>query len=353
MFAVNALNALTRIYPSLALTQRQPGEAQFLAGLEPGQQIRAKVQASLANGEFMVALDMADGQALHMRLPPGVRSGDLLNLVFVSHHPRPTFALTADAPPAGISSFLSGTGRFIDSLLQRSSSPGSAGPLSSAAPFQFPLLATPPTDGTALARSLASALGRSGLFYESHQAQWVMGTRSLADLLLEPQAGLSALTGKLSGADADSRGDAVAGAYKNITNAADASDPVHPAAMALVRQQLEVFETRQFAWQGVAWPGQSIAWDAAEEAPQGPEDQEGSNQPTSGAWKTRLRLTMPNLGQITANLRLDALGIEVRLAAVDAGTAAVLRTGATPLANGLESAGIKLLGMRVDLDHEA
>lgn len=353
MSALNALSALTRIFPTPASTQREPGETRFLGRLESGQHMRATVQTSLANGEFMVALDMADGQALHMRLPPGVRSGDLLNLVFVSHHPRPTFALTADAPPAGISSFLSGTGRFIDSLLQRSSSPGSSRPSSSAAPFQFPLLATPPTDGTALARSLASALGRSGLFYESHQAQWVMGTRSLADLLLEPQAGLSAPPGKLSGADADSRGDAVAGAYKNITDAADASDPVHPAAMALVRQQLEVFETRQFAWQGVAWPGQSIAWDATEEASQGQEDQEGSNQPTSGAWNTRLRLTMPNLGQITANLRLDARGIEVRLAAADAGTAAVLQAGAAPLASGLESAGIKLLGMGVDLDHEA
>lgn len=353
MSALNALSALTRISQSPASTQREPGEARFLARLEPGQHMRATVQTSLANGEFMVALDMADGQALHMRLPPGVRSGDLLNLVFVYHHPRPTFALMADSPPAGISSFLSGTGRFIDSLLQRSSASGSTEPLSSVAPFQFPLLATPPTDGTVLARSLASALGRSGLFYESHQAQWVMGTRSLADLLLEPQAGLSALMGKLSGADADSKSDAVVGAYKNMTDAAEASDPVHPAAMALVRQQLEVFETRQFAWQGVAWPGQSIAWDAAEEAPQGPEDQEGSNQPTSGAWNTRLRLTMPNLGQITANLRLDARGIEVRLAAIDAGTAAVLRIGATPLANGLESAGIKLLGMRVDLDHEA
>ncbi len=353
MSALSALSALTRIFPTPASTQREPGDTRFLAGLEPGQQIKPKVQASLANGEFMVALDMADGQALHMRLPPGVRSGDLLNLIFVSHHPRPTFALKADAPPAGISSFLSGTGRFIDSLLQRSSSPGSAGPLSGTAPFQFPLLATPPADGTALARSLASALGRSGLFYESHQAQWVMGTRSLADLLLEPQAGLSVLTGKLSGADTDSKSYAVAGAYKNITDAADASDPVHPAAMALVRQQLEVFETRQFTWQGVAWPGQTIAWDATEETSQGPGDQEGSNPPTLGTWNTRLRLTMPNLGQITANLRLDAHGIDVRLAAVDAETADVLRAGGVPLASGLESAGIKLLGMGVDLDHEA
>lgn len=351
MFASNAINALTRIYPSLALTQRPPGEAQLFARLEPGQRLRATVQTSLAHGEFMVALDMADGQALHMKLPPGVRSGDLLNLVFVSHQPRPTFALAANAPPTGVSSLLSETGRFIDNLLQRSTFPRSSATSSSATPFHFPLLATPPTDGAGLALSLASALGRSGLFYESHQAQWVMGTRSLAELLLEPQARLSALPLKLSDADAGSKVAAGAGAY--TTNAAEVADPVNPAAMALVRQQLEVFETRQFAWQGVAWPGQSIAWEATEEASQKHEKPEGPNEQSSAAWKTCLRLTLPNLGQITANLRLDARGVEIRFAAVDPETAAVLRGGATPLASGLESAGIKLLGMGVDLDQEA
>lgn len=348
MFASNAINALTRIYPSLALTQRPPGEAQFLARLETGQRLRATVQTSLANGEFMVALDMADGQALHMKLPPGIRSGDLLNLVFVSREPRPTFALATNAPPAGVSSLLSETGRFIDNLMQRSSFPGNSAMLSSAAPFHFPLLTTPPADGAGLALSLASALGRSGLFYESHQAQWVAGTRSLAELLLEPQARLSVLPLKLSDADAGSNVAAAAEAY--TTGAADAADPVNPAAMALVRQQLEVFETRQFAWQGVAWPGQSIAWEGAEEASQKPEE---SNESAYAAWKTRLRLTLPNLGQITANLRLDARGIEVRFAAADPGTADVLQGGAAPLASGLESAGIRLLGMGVDLDQEA
>ena len=299
----------------------------------------------------MVALDRADGQALHMKLPPGVRSGDLLNLVFVSHQPRPTFALAANTPPAGVSSLLSETGRFIDNLLQRSSFPGSSAMLSSAAPFHFPLLATPPADGAGLALSLASALGRSGLFYESHQAQWVTGTRSLAELLLEPQARLSALPLKLADTDAGSKAAAAAGTY--ATAATEVVDPVNPAAMALVRQQLEVFETRQFAWQGVAWPGQSIAWEAAEEAPQKQEEPEGSSEPVPAAWKTRLRLTLPNLGQITANLRLDARGVEVRFAAADPETAAVLRGGAAPLASGLESAGIKLLGMGVDLDQEA
>lgn len=363
---MSALSALTRIYPGLALMRHQPGDVQFLAGLVPGQRLRATVQSSLANGEFMVALDArnaASGQTLHMRLPAGVRSGDMLNLIFVSREPQPTFTLTADALPAGVSSRLSETGRLIDSLLRHPVFPSGSAALSSANPFRFPLLATPPADGADLARSLASALGRSGLFYESHLAQWLAGTRSLAELVLEPQARLSGQPIRFS--DADPRLNTAVATPDDATDAADpgfvseASDPVHPAAVALVRQQLEIFEMRHFAWQGEAWPGQPITWEVVEEAPQKREEREESDQPSAAAWQTRLRLTLPNLGVVTASLRLDTRGLEemsgvdVRLTAAEPVTAAALRAGVTPLTNGLEAAGIKLLGMGVDLDEEA
>lgn len=364
MFAFNALNALTRIYPGLALARRQSGDAQLLAGLEPGQRLRATVQNSLANGEFMVALDARDardtgsGQTLHMKLPAGVSSGDVLNLIFVSREPQPTFTLTTEAPPAGVFSRLSETGRLIDSLLRHPVFPSGSATLSSATSFHFPLLATPPANGADLARSLESALGRSGLFYESHLAQWVAGTRSLAELLLEPQARLSGQPIRFF-ADAESNAAVtVQNSIADATLASEVPDPVHPSAMALVRQQLEAFEMRHFSWQGVAWPGQTIAWEALEEAPQEQEGREGLDQPPA-AWQTRLRLTLPNLGVVTASLRLNARGtgemsgVDVRLTAAEPMTAAALRAGVAPLANGLEAVGIKLLNMGVDLDEEA
>lgn len=369
---MSALSALTRIYPGLALTRHQPGDVQFLAGLEPGQRLRATVRSSLANGEFMVALDArnaAAGQTLHMKLPAGVRSGDMLNLIFVSREPQPTFTLMADALPAGVSSRLSETGRLIDSLLRHPVFPSGSAALSSANPFHFPLLATPPADGAGLARSLASAVGRSGLFYESHLAQWLAGTRSLAELVLEPQARLSGQPIRFSDADTQlNTAAAIPDDAVDVVDAADAvgpgfvseaSDPVHPAAVALVRQQLEIFEMRHFAWQGETWPGQTITWEVVEEAPQKREEREESDQPSAAAWQTRLRLTLPNLGAVTASLRLDTRGlgemsgVDVRLTAAEPVTAAALRAGVMPLTNGLEAAGIKLLGMGVDLDEEA
>lgn len=57
-----------------------------------------------------------------------------------------------------------------------------------------PLLATPPSSGaegtTALSNALAKLVDQSGLFYESHLAQWVTGQRPLSALLQEPQATL-------------------------------------------------------------------------------------------------------------------------------------------------------------------
>ena len=51
-----------------------------------------------------------------------------------------------------------------------------------------------------LAASLSKALSTSGVFYESHQSQWVLGERPVGDLLNEPQGKLSlALRGEQSG----------------------------------------------------------------------------------------------------------------------------------------------------------
>ncbi|WP_432262680.1 flagellar hook-length control protein FliK [Cupriavidus sp. TMH.W2] len=53
-----------------------------------------------------------------------------------------------------------------------------------------PLLAAAPTAASAqaAAAALADTLGQSGLFYESHLAQWVAGARELSGIRQEPQA---------------------------------------------------------------------------------------------------------------------------------------------------------------------
>ncbi len=354
MSAINPLNEVVQVHSSGSSFHRQPGYAAFLAGLEAGRHLRASVQSRLPNGEFLVtvgAKDMADAQLLHMRLPADIRPGDALNLVFVSRNPRPTFMLMAEPSSAAVSVPLSKTGRFISDLLSRSTPSGNLTTLSGTAP----LLAAPPADGVQLAAILARMLGQSGLFYESHQAQWIAGERPLAELLLEPQAPLFGLRARLPdpGAQSNTNVSIMTGMARDV--AADTSAPVHPDALALVRQQLEVFETRHITWQGVAWPGQKFEWEIFEEksADTGePSEFNESDEPghAHAAWQTCLNLTMPNLGQVSASLRFDARGVEIRLTTLSPVTAFMLRAGATPLANGLDSAGINLRGMGVELD---
>ncbi|MEO8992783.1 MAG: flagellar hook-length control protein FliK [Nitrosospira sp.] len=352
MSAINPLNEVVQVRASGSSLHRQPGYTAFLAGLEAGRHLRASVQSRLPNGEFLVTVsagDMADAQPLHMKLPADIRPGDALNLVFVSRNPRPTFVLMAEPSSAAVSVPLSDTGRFISDLLSRSTPPGSLTTLSGTAP----LLSAPPADGVQLAVILARTLGQSGLFYESHQAQWIVGERPLAELLLEPQAPLFGLRARLPDQAVQPNAPTMAGMTRD--HAVNANTPVHSDALTLVRQQLEVFETRHISWQGIAWPGQKVEWEVFEEksadADQSGEfDESGEPGHTHAAWQTSLNLTMPNLGQVSANLRFDAHGVEIRLTTASPVTAFMLRAGATPLANGLDSAGINLRGIGVELD---
>jgi hypothetical protein len=374
MLALDALNALARISPGAQPARRQPGDSALLAGLEPGQRVSGRVLRSLHGREFLVELaarhpGAQGGEAVQMQLSAKVRAGDLLDLVFVSREPRPTFVMSAEDRlfPPGVSSRVSDAGRFIDELLRLPATPAGLTTLSSTGS----LLMGPPLDSVQLARSLASAIDRSGLFYESHQAQWVAGLRSLSKLLLEPQARLSSEAGPPMGAiavavsqgtETRAEGEMGMGAVTAslAPGGADADTPVHPDALPWVRQQLDILETRQFALQGMAWPGQVILWEASQEAQEKPQDRRESDKRNQGeggqdpsTWRTTVRLTLPGLGHVAASLRLGGNSIcemDVHLVAAEAATAAVLRASATLLAEGLKAAGIGLRSMETEHD---
>jgi hypothetical protein len=129
-------------------------------------------------------------------------------------------------------------------------------------------------------------------------------------------------------------------------------EPVHRDTLALVRQQLEVLETRHITWQGEAWPGQAITLETFEEDHRGREERDETDQDYAIPWKTHLRLDLPNLGRLVADLRLHRHGLEISLCAPDHATIAILRSGVMSLAHELEGAGIKLLGMGVKTNEE-
>ena len=185
-----------------------------------------------------------------------------------------------------------------------------------------------------IAQGLAHTVEKSGLFYEAHLQDWAAGTRPLAALQQEPQAQFTANNPNSIGTPPTTLNDA------NQVNNQPNSQITHlvpPAGLlALVREQLQVLDTRSVLTQFQAWPGQDTEL-GIQEAP----EYEQPQQPPR-AWQARLKLQLPNLGEIDAQLTLHGQGVQFRLNTPNESTLSLLDTGKPGLANALEAAGLHM-----------
>lgn len=339
----------------------------------PGQRLPAHVVASLPNGRFHV---LVEDQTLDMNLPRSTQPGDTLDLVFVSNNPRPTFAMLGEVakslPSTNQQVNLSPTGKFLGSLIQQQSNTTDSVSL---AP-RIPILSGAPTSIQQFATALKDAISNSGLFYESHQAQWVTGERSLASLLQEPQARLStfqqtaaqhlqsgdtrqlaadkplpAPLGQIAGSASDPTKSLNDVLDKNVSLASmplaasstsSIKDPVNPLTSGIVHQQLDMIDGRQLIWQGQVWPGQEMQWEIEEDG-----TRQGESEAGEKAWHTRLHIDFPVLGGVTATLSLAPAGLKLDFSVAEENTATVMKTEAPSLLQSLESSGLKVSGLNV------
>jgi hypothetical protein len=324
-----------------------------------GERLTGTVETLLPNGRFHLRVgDFVFNVAMPQRLSIGER----LDLEYVSASPRPTFALIQppEAPQSASpqSVEISPSARALTNLIQSLAPDKVTQRIPAGA--TTPVLPNPPVDAAPLAAALQQALDRSGLFYESHLAQWTVGQRPLEYLLQEPQGRLSVpnpsnSTGPSQAAE-EHRLQALPspsetkqptpGLSKDIVRV-DANDPVHPQTIQQVRSQIDALETRQILWQGQAWPGQPIQWRIEEP----PERETVSAEPLP--WTTQVRLTLPRLGEVTADLTLIAQALRLRLRAGSADTQAALGQGQGPLASALQQAGLQLAAFQVSSDESA
>ncbi|WP_280757404.1 flagellar hook-length control protein FliK [Polaromonas sp. CG_23.6] len=229
---------------------------------------------------------------------------------------------------------------------------------------------------TGLAASLARTVGNSGLFYESHLAQFAAGTRALAELAQEPQARLdpslkaalalpaagpadsaqtlppgerSLLPGSAHVAPQDAEGQDP-GAKQGGTAATDAARSnaaglagIHPDAVALVRQQLELLAAPVFRWGGEAWPGVPMDWEIQEEARQPAADDEAAPR----TWSTRVALTLPSLKEVEVRISLVGSALQVHMAASENTTRSRLAESRAELPERLQALGLQLTGLQI------
>jgi hypothetical protein len=333
----------TSVPPVTALSRTPLLETNWM----PGQRLPATVLASLPNGRFQVQVNEF---TLDLNLPRGIQAGEQIELTYVTNQPRLTFTLArgvsaepiantpADARPQVT---LSDSVRALGALLQTIAEKTDARVASPS--VTAPLLAAAPASPQALALTLRDTLSQSGLFYESHQAQWVAGERPLAELLREPQGKLSALH-----AEAATERAALSMLTEGGFNPSAARTSFHPDSVALVQQQLQTLESNQLIWQGQVWQGQSMEWRVDERNAR----EKNATDADAPQWQTSLRLQLPNLGDIGATLTFHAKGIRVNLTAADATTTDSMISTQEKLRDSMQDAGLRVISILVERDEK-
>ncbi len=308
--------------------------------LEPGQKIQGIVQTQVSPGVFNVRIG---DQLTKMPLPAFIRTGDTIKLQVIATTPRLTFSMSASTNPVSTDEQLSSVARLLSSLSQQPREQNTMRAMQST-----PLLSTPQTmQSVQLAGLLQAALGNSGLFYESHQAQWLMGARSTEQLLQEPQNFAS--TNHSTNKDALTiPGSNISPASRmDTTTSAEGEMPIIPDHLqSLVQQQFNALETRQVLWQGNIWPNQTMQWEIHEQASQTPATK---NQQQ---WTTQIHLDLPNLGMVSATLNFNNLGLSLTLNANTPATRTALGNASSQLVTSMSDQGIPIISTLVT-QHES
>jgi len=337
----STLQALSRSEKPL-IVSASDASSNPVTKLEPGQRIQGTVQEQVSPGQYKVQVA---GQTLQMNLPGKIQSGNLVELQVISTSPRLTFSLFASTIPIATREQISATSRLLANLaelpLARTfiESTGSKAVLRATGQG---------IDSKQLASALRAALANSGLFYESHQAEWVRGERSTAQLLVEPQ---NLLLDKQRTATGESKLsdslNAALSATQQGKSTVDSSSPLARELLTLVQQQLHTLETHQLTWIGEVWPQQQMQWEIQGE----PEHQAASAE--NRLWSTEMELALPRLGDVHARLSFSEGEIKLNLQAADADSAQLFRDNLPALHRSMNIAGIPLTSALIEKNDAA
>jgi hypothetical protein len=327
-----------------------------------GRTVPVAVLAKMADGTYLVRVA---GNPARMALPEGAQVGTEVPLKVIPGTPRPAFQLAGALPTtpltysAGAAASPLPGGADLESLptadlarvavknatlaqttaqaavgdpktLPQLSATGRAlGDVMAAAmklpqPAEtriatVPIAAAPTADTQQIADGLQHAIDKSGMFYESHLAEWADGERPLAELRGEPQMA----TGK------------------QALEAVRTGVPPDPATAQLISQQLTTQEQGRVSWEGQLWPGQAMQWDIARDGPGG-NGQHGGGEDGAPPWRSQLTLRFAALGELGASIVMAGDQVHIRLQAGSDASGDLLRAHAKRLQEALDAAGTPL-----------
>ncbi|MEI7531564.1 MAG: flagellar hook-length control protein FliK [Betaproteobacteria bacterium] len=247
-------------------------------------------------------------QLLNMKLPgEGIVAGQQLKLRLLNDTPNLTFLLDNKLAPSlksenvDISHGSTLINQFLDEVKE--------GAEIHLKEIVAPLTQTP-KNPQVIAQDLKQAISMSGLFYESHLADYVEGKRAIDLIKQEPQNGSN-------------------------------FDP-----SLFVSQQLDVYENKAVAWSGPIWPGQNMSW-VTSQTNSGEKDSDALNlaknknlSQASGLSST-LELDLPKLGKVIANITMSDGTMRIQIGAGEIKSERVMKSKLPYLAASLQDIGIK------------
>jgi hypothetical protein len=226
-----------------------------------------------------------------------------------------------EVPEQSATTHLSNASQLITHLLTEA-----ATELANNKAIQAPLLLAQaqPFTASELSSKLQQSLEKSGLFYESHVAQWSRGQLPLNQIQREAQ---------LLGMDAP----------KPFPTQLQEL----PAGMAeILRQQLHFIEHQHLTWQGMLNPQTPMSWRINEQTQQQEHEQEASEAKPS-TWLSQLQVDFPHLGKINIQLQLHENQLHASFKVMESEHLSSLRQGLPELTENLLSAQIQLVQTQV------
>ncbi|AVR98132.1 flagellar hook-length control protein FliK [Pseudoduganella armeniaca] len=352
-----------------------PRQAAFQRALAPlvGQAVQGQVLAKMTDGSFLVRV--ADTNA-RMLLPAGVDVGADVPMTVVAAQPRallqvgneaaqtPIVHTQAGALPGQAGRPLSAAAALLGKApltpaehlpeLDRNTAQATLSPAARAiasaltqaysapgAPViihgKTPLAGAAGPQPEAMTKQLQTALGDSGLFYESHVAEWAEGKRPLQDLQREPQMLRAQAQAMQSPSEAAAR--ALAG-------------PDLSAAQ-MINQQLHTQEQGKVQWHGEAWPGQPMQWEVQREENEGRSRGGRDERDEAPVWRSGVKFRFPLLGKVAANVTMVGDQVHVTVQSDSDDTADTLRAWASVLQGALDAAGAPLASLSIGTETPA
>lgn len=285
---VKPLEKIPAIRPVFSATDEAQDAFRRFSALIKGEVYPANITGFTPGGDTKVTLN---GQPFILKMQQQFQVGDTLMLKFLNDEAGVGFKLVPPSTAKELQVNLSSTARELGRLVQEAGQQGRMQVYEASIPATLQ-----PLDVKQFAADLRHAVENSGLFYESHLADYVEGARTLASLKLEPQ---------------------------------NQSSTVAPHLLA---QQLNVLETQHMQWNGEVWPGQLARWEISADEQSSRHEQ----QQTQNAVISSMNLELPCLGNITFKLNLlgDRLHVSIVSDAVD--TADTLQKNSSALAQTLQ-----------------